>query len=72
MRTRDPEKIGFFGVAILLILAGIFAFSLGGVMWCFNYFGNTAFNEPSAKVMGGLIILALGYVVLELELVRKK
>lgn len=72
MQKRDPEKIGFFGVSILLILAGIILFSLGSVMWLFNYFGDTTFNAPTLKIMGGLIILALGYVVLELELIRKK
>lgn len=72
MIKRDPEKIGFFGVSILLILAGIIIFSFGTVMWLFNYFGDSTFSIPSSKIMGGLIILALGYVVLELEFLRKK
>lgn len=72
MTKRDPEKIGFFGVAILLILAGVVVFSLGSVMWLFNCFSNTVFSSPSTKVIGGLVILALGYVVLELEFLRKK
>lgn len=72
MAGRDPEKIKFYGVAMLLIVAGVIAFCLGAVMWCFNYFGDTTFSVPSSKIMGGLIILALGYIVLELELIRKK
>lgn len=72
MIKRDPEKIGFFGVAILLILSGVIVFSLGAVMWLFNCYGDTSFSFPASKVIGGLVVLALGYVVLELEFLRKK
>jgi len=72
MFKRDPEKIGFSGVALFIIFAGIVVFSAGLVMWLFNYFGNTAFNFPASKIIGGLIVIALGYIVLELELLRKK
>ncbi|MEI6144384.1 MAG: hypothetical protein WCP91_02205 [Candidatus Berkelbacteria bacterium] len=72
MFKRDPEKIGFWGVSILLILLGVAIFSVGLVMWLFNIFADYAFVLPSAKMIGGLIVLALGYIVLELELIRKK
>lgn len=72
MLKRDPEKIGFFGVAILLIVLGAAIFSVGLVMWFFNCFGDMAYHFPAVKVIGGLLILAMGYIVLELELIRKK
>lgn len=72
MIKRDPEKIGFFGVSLLLILAGIVIFSFGSVMWLFNFYGDSTFSFPAAKIIGGLVVLALGYVVLELEFLRKK
>jgi hypothetical protein len=70
MINRDPKKIRFYGVAILFILAGAVIFTSGSVMWMFNYFGNSSFSVPSTKIIGGLVILALGYIVLELELLR--
>ena len=72
MTERDPSKISFRGVALLLILAGATIFAMGIVMWLFNYFGDTIFSFPSTKVIGGLIVLALGYIALELEFIRKK
>lgn len=72
MLKRDPQKIGFFGVAILLIIFGATIFSVGLVMWLFNCFGDTTYYFPTVKIIGGLLILAMGYIVLELELIRKK
>lgn len=72
MFSKDRSKVSFFGVAIFLILAGATIFSLGIVMWLFNYYGDSTFSVPSQKIIGGLTVLALGYVVVEMELLRKK
>jgi hypothetical protein len=56
---------------VLIVLgAGVFAYGI--VTWLFNYIAGTAFNVPSEKFMGGLIILGIGYIILEIELLRKK
>lgn len=72
MFTKDANKVSFLGVAIIFILSGATILALGLVMWLFNVCGDASFSIPSSKVIGGLVILALGYIVLELELLRKK
>lgn len=73
MFGRDPGKATFYGVALALIVLGAAIFALGLVGWLCNYYaGGTLLSIPSVKVMGGAIITALGYILLELELMRKK
>jgi hypothetical protein len=61
------------GVAVMFILVGIVIFVFGGLGWLVNASQQaTIMNEPSAKIIGGLIIMALGYIQLELGLMRKK
>ncbi len=72
MFSRDPNKVSFLGVAMFLILAGATIFAIGAVTWLFNYFGTTTFNIPSQKVIGGLIILGIGYIALEIEFIRQR
>jgi len=63
----------FFGVAIIMILIGAALFAIGVVAWIANnYTNSTIISIPSLKVMGGLVTMALGYIILELELIRKK
>lgn len=69
---KDPDKKSFYSVAMFLIIVGAALFAFGIVCWLFNYFGGTSFNYPAGKIMGGLIILALGYLLAELELTRRK
>ena len=70
--TKRPEDASFMGVAMALIILGAGIFALGVVCWILNLGWDYSFVSPSTKVMGGAIIGALGYVVLELELLRKK
>lgn len=72
MFSKDRSKISFLGVGMFLILVGAAIFALGIVMWLFNYFGTSAFNAPSQKVIGGLVVLGIGYIALEIELMRTK
>ena len=53
-----------------IIIGGAFVFALGGVELLFNVFGSSDYSMPMAKIAAGLIILALGYIQLELELLR--
>ncbi len=69
---KDPDPRAFYGVALFLIIMGAGAFAIGLVSWIFNYFANTSFTFPAVKIMGGLVIMALGYILAELELARKK
>jgi hypothetical protein len=71
--TKQPVPgRAFYGVALFLILigAGIVAVGLveefGMLLW------NWQFGWPAAKTVAGLVVLALGYIILELELIRSK
>ena len=66
----DPHTPYFHSVALALIIGGAFIFALGGIEWIFNIFGDSSFAWPMMKVMGGMVITALGYIHLELELIR--
>jgi len=60
-------------VALAIIVSGAAIAAIGAVAWKLSAFwGIVSISAPFEKVMGGLIILALGYVVLELELLRDK
>ena len=70
-KTQVPAH-AFYGVALAAILFGAALMAYGIVGW----FGNTfewfdrAFAMPSLKVIGGAVIIILGYIHLELELMR--
>lgn len=73
MNLESRKSTTFFGVAIIMILIGAALFSIGAVSWFVNcYLETTVISIPSLKIMGGLVIMALGYIILELELIRKK
>jgi hypothetical protein len=73
MFTKIPKNKTFFGVAMLLILSGAILLAFGLVAWLINVCANANVNSwPFAKVMGGLVIIGLGYCVLILELIRLK
>lgn len=73
MEWKHPRDKSFLGVAMGLIIVGAFVLAYGGVAWFYNYLTSTTTNYiPSDKIIGGIVILALGYIVLELELIRHK
>lgn len=70
---RDYDKISFRAVGIALILFGVIICAIALAAWfllLLGYDGILAF--PFFKVIGGVIIIGLGYLVLEAELIRKK
>ena len=55
-----------------IILAGMTLLAVGSVQVVGQFLWEWRFGWPMAKVMAGLMIIALGYIVLELELIRRK
>jgi hypothetical protein len=73
MWFRNRQDKSYVGVAVTFILIGAALFAFGLVSWLINSAsGLTVVFEPSGKVMGGLIVMALGYIQLELGLIREK
>ncbi len=66
---RTPH---FIGVALATIITGAGVTAVGLVQLTWNIFGEMAFNAPFSKVVAGLVIISLGYIHLELELIRTK
>lgn len=62
---------GFRGVALFTILLGAGIFAYGVSTWYLNAFRDYNFYFPAFKIIGGWIIISLGYIHLNLELMRK-
>ncbi len=71
-RKAHSHKRYFASVAIATLLVGAAILALGVVEVGFNLWGGGAFVSPMMKVIGGLVVLSLGYIHLELELIRTK
>jgi hypothetical protein len=71
MFPKNPKEVSFYGVGVVIILIGAVIFAYGGVTWLFNVFRDTNFSMPSGKIIGGLVVIALGYIQIELELMRR-
>ena len=72
LRKANSHKRYFASVAIATLLVGAAILALGGVELGFNLWGGATFASPILKVVGGLVVLSLGYIHLELELIRTK
>lgn len=70
-RNRNPKDVSFVGVGGAVILFGSFVFSVGLVEWLYNYFTLEIFVYPLGKLLAGIVVLTLGYILLELELLRR-
>lgn len=71
-RGKRPKEVSFFGVAIGVIFIGAGLFSLGLVEWFFNYFSAFEAGYPMLKIITGVVIIALGYIIVELEWIRRE
>ena len=70
---RDYDKISFRGVGLALIIFGVLICGAALAAWLLRYFGyENVCALPFFKVIGGVIIIGIGYLVLEVELLRKK
>jgi hypothetical protein len=70
LKDFDVHTPYFYGVALATIIAGAALFALGAVEWLFGALDIQYFMHPLFKAMGGLVIMSLGYIHLELELMR--
>ncbi len=72
IRNLDSKKPYFRSVAIATLLCGAAILALGIIELGMNLWGKSDFSSPMSKVIGGLAVLSLGYIHLELELLRIK
>lgn len=73
MFFHKREDKSFVAVALSFILIGAAIFAFGVMSWLINTMQEeTLVAMPSTKVIGGLVIMALGYIQLEIGLLRKK
>jgi hypothetical protein len=73
MFATKNSKMPFRGVAMGLIVFGVIILSVALACWFVSiYSGYSFINAPFEKLIGGTIIAGIGYVVLELELLRDK
>lgn len=73
MHKYYKEKL-FAGIAIMFILLGAIVFTIGAVTWFYNMIigSNSIITFPGFKAISGLLIIGIGYIILELELIRLK
>jgi hypothetical protein len=71
-RNFDSHKPYFRGVAMATLLCGAVILALGIAELAINMWGNSDYTDPLFKIIGGLIVASLGYIHLELELIRIK
>ena len=71
MFPKNAKSVSFYSVALAIITAGVIILGVGIAFYALNLFADYQFASPSTKIIGGLIILALGYIHLELELIRQ-
>ena len=73
MFWRKHEDKSFVAVALTVIFVGAAITAFGASGWLINFAQDEIIVAiPSMKVIGGLIIMSLGYIQLELGLLRKK
>lgn len=71
---RDYDKISFQGVGMAFILFGAIVFAFSITAWMLQFFGVTVTScaFPFFKAIGSAVIIGLGYLILEVELLRKR
>ena len=71
---RDYEKVSFMGVGMAFILFGAIVFAFAITAWILQFFNYTTLTcaFPFFKAIGSAVVIGLGYIILEIELLRKK
>lgn len=69
---RDYNKISFASVGLAFVFIGAIITAFGLVGWLIQALGGQVMAFPFFKAIGGMGIIGLGYLILELELLRKK
>ena len=70
---KNRQDRSYVSVATTFIIIGAIVFTFGAVSWLVNIgAGQEVVNAPAVKLIGGLIVMSLGYIQLELGLIREK
>lgn len=69
--SKSSSK-NFLAVGIAVILAGAVLFAVGIIQTLLVMFTDQSFGWPAFKVIAGIAIISLGYIQLQLELIRLK
>jgi hypothetical protein len=69
---KRAQNVSFYSVGLAIIILGAAILAVGSAFWLMNFFFDYSFAIPSLKIMGGAIIMALGYLIVEMELLRQK
>jgi len=70
-KNFDPHTPYFYSVSLMFILSGALLLGISIMEAVLNEFSSGfSFNNVFAKLAAGLVVMALGYIHLELELVR--
>lgn len=73
MFWQKHEDKSFTSVALAMILLGAAILAFGIIGWLMNVSQQSLIVAfPSIKVIGGLVVVSLGYIQLELSLLRRK
>jgi len=72
--NRNYDKISFKGVGMAFILFGAIGFAFAIAAWFLQFLGYGEFEcaFPFFKAIGLALVIGMGYLILELELFRKK
>jgi hypothetical protein len=68
--SGDRRSVNFLAVSLAIIIAGAALLAIGIVQWLLVAFSDQSYGWPALKVMAGLAVIGLGYIALELELIR--
>ena len=72
-KKRDYDKISFVSIGQIFILLGAITCAFALAAWLLQFFGYPVMCAfPFFKVIGAAIIIGLGYLILEIELLRRK
>ncbi len=69
--SRSSSK-NFLAVAITVILIGAVLLAVGVIQYVLSFFTNQTFGWPALKIIAGVVVISLGYIQLQLELIRVK
>ncbi len=72
LNRKISKDDSFVEVGATVILFGAFVLAVGLVQWVFDYIGLYSFGYPVIKILGGAVVLTLGYILLEIDLIRRK
>lgn len=71
MLIKHPKDKNLLDVAVAFIIVGAIFTSLG-VVWSLVDMATASSDTGFAKLVAGLVIMGLGYIQMQLELIRRK